>query len=312
MNTGYRNYSNRRQGDGGYNPPDQIYCSVHGRKRLKVDLMSTEDGRWRCLPNKECRQDVVCRLHGRRRNPLQMRQVEPGVFECSPPHECRTQLVGQRQRLGGRPVENAASPSMNAWAPVSSAKGGEEGQPPYPVVPGMRRDREGGALPHQMPIRPTHVKQVWCSRHGKRLPETKCVQEEELCHICSDSSECLSTPLDLPADLLGRACEVVLCSRHNALRSVGFVELSEDRSGYRCVPGHRCRYPTLLGQTSATTQKAPFTSEKLAQSVGETRESGNKVDLDVGISGNIETVVDSGPYGLAGPDFHDSDANFLL
>lgn len=189
--------------------------------------------RMRCLPNKECRfiEVVMCRKHRRRRNAAQMRQVEPGVWECTPDYECRGPgNMHRHQRLGGRPVERHGGDGGQAmWAP--SATGGGVARP------GMRRDRSGAAI---MPL-----KQVWCVRHGKRLPSNQCATEEETCHVCVDKSACLSTPLDTPEDLHGQGCMEVLCRLHHTLRSVGFVVLSPDRLGYQCAEGHPCRWKTL-------------------------------------------------------------------
>lgn len=68
------------------------FCYVHRKKRTRADLIPSPDvpGKWRCLPSKECRTELVtCRRHGRTRNPAQMKQVSPGVWECTPNMECR-------------------------------------------------------------------------------------------------------------------------------------------------------------------------------------------------------------------------------
>lgn len=238
-NNNYAN--NRHHGGNRHGGGDSAFCYIHRKKRLRADLMPVGDGsgRLRCLPNKECRfvEVVVCRKHRRRRNAAQMRQVEPGVWECTADFECRgpgnnnNNNMHRHQRLGGRPVERHGGEGggQSAWAPSAASAGG--------VRPGIRRDRNGAPIM-------VH-KQVWCVRHGKRLQSNQCAAEEETCRVCVDKSACLSTPLDTPEDLHGQGCMEVLCREHHTLRSVGFVELAPDRTGYQCVKGHPCRWKTL-------------------------------------------------------------------
>lgn len=105
---GGKGQSNFRRGGSEYG-----YCHIHRKKRTRSDLIPSTEilGKWRCLPHKECRTELVtCRRHGRTRNPAQMKQVAPGVWECTPGMECRGAGI--------------AAPHSSVAAGASGIKGG--------------------------------------------------------------------------------------------------------------------------------------------------------------------------------------------
>lgn len=242
---------------------DQGFCYVHRKKRLRADLQSLGDGtaRMRCLPSKQCRaiELVVCRKHGRKRNIQQMREVGPREYECTREYECRPPGSGRSgHRLGGRPVEGGSHQSQaTVWGP-SAAPAGVAQSGAAAIRPGVRRDRSGAAV----------NKQVWCVKHGKRVLSSQCTLEEECCYLCRDKSLCLSTPLDAPPDLQNRGCSEVLCQRHHTLRSTGFMELNDDKTGYQCVAGHPCRFPTLRNAASEPVSEGAKEGEAASASDG--------------------------------------------
>lgn len=90
------------------------FCYVHRKKRTRADLVPSPDvpGKWRCLPSKECRTELVtCRRHGRTRNPAQMKQVSPGVWECTANMECRGAGGASSHYSNGAPTGTGRSVS---------------------------------------------------------------------------------------------------------------------------------------------------------------------------------------------------------
>lgn len=234
-------------GNAPFSYPDQGFCCIHRKKRLRNDLMPCPDqpGRFQCLPHKECRQVelAVCRRHNRKRNVLQMRQVAPGEWECLREFECRPPgpLNGGAGMLnsGTREQGGEVAQSSQTWSP----SGNEFNQS---AVPSAHFAPRAWGAPHAATgASKSSPKTVWCARHGKRILLHQCNPEEESCYCCIDSDLCLSTPLDALVDLEARGCKELLCSKHNTLRSVGFLELCDTKSEYRCIAGHACRHTTL-------------------------------------------------------------------
>ncbi|KAF5223177.1 hypothetical protein C3747_269g38 [Trypanosoma cruzi] len=222
------------------------FCSVHRRKRTRVDLipLDGQTGQMRCKFHKECRQRaeiemVICSLHNRRRNMNQMKEVRKGIFECLPQFACRGQFneaslptthanVSHPPHVlppkGSRPqqVFGEAHPALSAsvtWTPT------------------FNRPRNAGVVISSDWAQAD--RKTWCAKHGKLT--SQCEFIKDCYHVCYDASACLSTPLELPSELLVKGCKELLCSKHNALRLVDFLEKTPDEKGYQCAVGHRCR-----------------------------------------------------------------------
>ncbi|SCU66249.1 uncharacterized protein TEOVI_000713600 [Trypanosoma equiperdum] len=227
------------------------FCSVHRRKRARADLVPLDNnpGHMRCKNHKECRQRtevelVLCSVHNRRRSITQMKEVRKGVFECLPQHTCR----GQFNDSG---IQSPAPPSSNANAVASSYGIPQRGSRPQqgprehhpaptvsvawaPTSSRSRHDNLVGSSDWAQVDRKT-----WCARHGKLT--SQCELVKDCCYVCYDESTCLSTALELASDLMAKGCKELLCSKHNSLRLLEFLERTPDKLGYQCVAGHRCR-----------------------------------------------------------------------
>ncbi|CCW62730.1 unnamed protein product [Phytomonas sp. EM1] len=279
-------------------------CSMHRRKRLRVDLIPCEEqpNRLRCNPRRECHfkdsvEYAVCDVHNRRRNINQMKEVRKGVWECLPEHLCRQHgnTSAANARANGLPTEtpfgqpfsgrrrarneryvNDASNVMS-WAPSAT---------PLPA-PSQQAQTSGSALldeagAHQLDSNRrlgtgrglAAERKVWCARHGKLLYINQCEALQDSCYVCRDSSLCLSTPLDPPSTLMEKSPMEVLCIKHHTLRLADFVDLNTDKTGYQCQRGHACRISTLPTRVnlSLTKDTMPASYEANVPSQGEEEE----------------------------------------
>ncbi|ORC88438.1 uncharacterized protein TM35_000173100 [Trypanosoma theileri] len=235
------------------------FCSIHRRKRTRVDLIPLNDqpGQMRCKFHKECRQRnetemVICSLHNRRRNIHQMKEVRKGIFECQPQFACRGQFID-----GGVPSSNTAATPPQYVLPSKGSRPQQTGgvmhsTTPASVIwaPSSNRTRNVGLVTSPEWSQTDH--KVWCAKHGKLA--SQCELLKDSCYVCYDASLCLSTPLELPSDLPLKGCKELLCSKHNALRLVDFLERTPDKMGYQCVVGHQCR-GTLVNQHEALEER---------------------------------------------------------
>ncbi|ESL10746.1 hypothetical protein TRSC58_01515 [Trypanosoma rangeli SC58] len=235
------------------------FCSIHRRKRTRVDLMPLDGqtGQMRCKFHKECRQRVetemvICSLHNRRRNINQMKEVRKGIFECLPQFACRGQFNEAAVSTSHAPV-----PHPHYVLPPKGSRPqqvfGETHSAPLTNVnwaPAFNRPRTAGVVTSSDWTQADH--KTWCAKHGKLT--SQCELIKDCYYVCYDASACLSTPLELPSELLLKGCKDLLCSKHNALRLVDFLERTPDEKGYQCTPGHRCR-GTLVNQHDAVTEQ---------------------------------------------------------
>lgn len=121
---------------------DYGFCHVHRKKRTRADLIPSPEwpGKWKCLPHKECRTELVtCRRHGRTRNPAQMKQIAPGVWECTSNMECRGPGIQPSQSSG----------SLSAGGVRSGIPGGTKshGDGELPFRPSHPHYRHHGGTP---------------------------------------------------------------------------------------------------------------------------------------------------------------------
>ncbi|KAH8603420.1 hypothetical protein ERJ75_000792500 [Trypanosoma vivax] len=242
------------------------FCSVHRRKRARADLTPLDEhpGQMRCKLHKECRQrtemeTVMCSLHNRRRSINQMKEVRKGVFECLPQFACR----GQFSDGSVAQPSTSSSATQNAMAPYHlpsrgsrPQQGGRDFQAGTTAsavwAPTFGRTRVGNAASTSDWTQA--LRKTWCAKHGKL--SSQCDLVKSCCYVCYDESVCLSTALEPPSELSTKGCKELLCSRHNALRLVDFLEFTSEKTGYQCVPGHSCRgaldsQPGLLQERGA-------------------------------------------------------------
>ncbi|KEG14751.1 hypothetical protein DQ04_00321200 [Trypanosoma grayi] len=225
----------------------------------------------RCKPHKECRQRnetemVICSLHNRRRNIHQMKEVRKGIFECLPQFACRGQFSDSTAAASTAPVPVSA-PASYVLPPKGSrpqqAPGEARFTPSVNVAwaPTSNRARNVGLVTSNDWVQTDH--KTWCARHGKLT--SQCELIKDCCHVCYDASLCLSTPLELPADLSMKGCKELLCSKHNTLRLVEFLERTLDKMGYICVAGHRCR-GTLINQQEVLSERDAHPTKEVVSS----------------------------------------------
>lgn len=244
---------------GGKSTVEMGFCSLHRRKRTRVDLtpLDGHSGQMRCKTHKECRlrtetETVVCALHNRKRNINQMKEVRKGIFECLPQFPCRGQFneaSGVQSHASGQHPHHAVPQKGSRPQHVA----GETHVPTFGGVtwaPTTNRGKNVVAAGSSDWAQVDHKR--WCARHGKLT--SQCELMKDCYYVCYDSSVCLSTPLEMSSDLLAKGCKELLCSRHNALRLVDFLERAPDKMSYHCIAGHRClgvlgvHHETLPGQ----------------------------------------------------------------
>nr|CCC95908.1 unnamed protein product [Trypanosoma congolense IL3000] len=225
------------------------FCSVHRRKRARADLVQADDnpGHMRCKSHRECRKRnetemVICSVHNRRRNISQMKEVRKGIFECFPQFTCRAQLndsgapppaPSSNAQLSAPPYNQATKGSRSQQGAREYQTGPAVGQPWAPTT---NRPRNGNTV-HSYDW--AHAdRRTWCAKHGKLT--SQCVLIKDCCYVCHGESACLSTTLEPTSELMAKGCKELLCSKHNALRLLEFLERTPDKLGYQCVVGHRC------------------------------------------------------------------------
>jgi hypothetical protein len=225
------------------------FCALHNRRRKIGELcpLPGQPGKFRCLPQRECYQRdggggggnemVVCSIHGKRRAKGQCLAVSDGVYECLPAFPCHTGGMGQVQNRGlddGAPGERptAAQGAGPADRPVqSNFKAGTTARPMQRLV-----DAEvGGAGAFEM-----NAHEVWCARHGKKLPLAVCEQTDATYFACRDAAVCTSGSLEPVPALLLKGCNQLVCAAHGRVRRSRFMALNATGTGYNCVESHAC------------------------------------------------------------------------
>lgn len=221
---------------------DMATCHLHNRRRKMNQMREVRRGVWECLPNFPCRQ------FGNAPNGRPTGAMATGMRGFSPFQGGRRRGGGgggrggrlgprfgeSRRGAGGGGGERPDGSNAAMWAPSGRAGDGTG-----------RRHRGRKARRAGRPGTVPGDRRIWCARHGKRIFASQCEFVQDSCYICSDATQCLSTPLDAPADLLEKGCAELLCMKHHTLRSAGFVELNVEKTGYQCLAGHACRGVTL-------------------------------------------------------------------
>lgn len=215
----------------------EVYCTIHKRKRRLFECIEVGDGQYRCRPDKECRDttmldQVTCQVHGKKRLRTQCVEVRPGVFECSSRHPCR---------IIGNVAEGAAGERYN---PLTMTAGSAPSYSGAPAAPGpatadsMIRQRAplGGFDAFYDPTQ----QEVWCARHGKRLLRSSCRLLESGVLICIDPSVCIAGGLEPSRNVVLKGCRELLCAAHNHIRRSNFLELKEVDQCYVCSAAHPC------------------------------------------------------------------------
>ncbi|CAD2216386.1 hypothetical protein AGDE_03234 [Angomonas deanei] len=218
------------------------FCSLHRRQRTKLDLIPLEGqpGEFRCKPQRECRHEerVQCNVHKRWRALHHMNEVRKGVWECkkeSPCHVSNPSEPHVPRPLVTSTNEFFANPTTNNY----NTSDGFNYVNPQGV---QHRDYQSN-------------RRVRCAHHGKLLNIAQSREVDDCCFVCREPNVCLSTPLDQPSVLKRNDCGELLCSKHQTLRAVDFLELHEQ--SYQCTKAHPCRNTTLV--RTAVLSSANFT-----------------------------------------------------
>ena len=244
-------------------------CALHQRKRAVRDLVPLpgQAGAFRCVPLRECfgkdgdTATVTCALHGKKRNRVQMMEVRAGVWECKAAHQCRfDNVVGggvgptAANALGAGPGGGDRGVGMTAGATRPGGPGGVGGPggpgPAAAPLPASNMRTAitavgGGAGRFDGAELSGLAEEVWCTRHGRRLPRAHCVAVYGLFHVCADAARCTANPVEHVAALAAKGCRELICHRHNRARRLPFLEVDVPADGsmprgYRCRADHTC------------------------------------------------------------------------
>ena len=229
-------------------PIEMARCDLHGKKRMRRDLMEVpgEPGKLQCVPQARCRdmtairqETVICCLHGKRRNKGQMKEVGPDTWECMKGHDCR--------------------PPFTTAYPASAFRGADEEREADGGV-SWSAQPQGGA--QQSFVRVDNyvshaavIVDVWCARHGKRIPRSASVMIDGSYHVCREDTICLASALKTVEQLQQERCPEVICAIHGTLRRMRYVNLNEEQIGYTCDPAHQCRHKAVKPITSSSNQQ---------------------------------------------------------